>query len=76
MVVSFLGIEFKSKRLRENEKTFILQEFFIWDSSFENFLNGQTPYGLKHVNMTFYLQHIFQYIQLKNVVNYLCFKKK
>ena len=29
-----------------------------------------------HVSITFYLPHIFQYIPLKNVVNYFYFKKK
>ena len=38
----FLGIQFKSKRLRENKKTF-LQDFLTKDSYFDNFLNGQTP---------------------------------
>ena len=30
-------------------------------------------YVLKHVIITFYLPHIFQYIPFKNVVNYFCF---
>ena len=43
MVVSFLGVQFKLKHFRENENNLI-----------ENFLNGQSPYGLKHVIITFY----------------------
>ena len=58
----------KSKYLREKKKNF----HFAY---FENFLNGQSPISLKHILVTFYLPHIFQYIPLKNVVNYFCLKK-
>ena len=61
---------------RKREKAFIFQELLTQDSYFENFLNDQSSYGMKHVIVTFYLPHIFQYIPLKNVVNYICFKKK
>ena len=60
---------------RKHAKAFILEEFLISDSYFENLLNGQSSNSRKHVIITFYLPHIFQYIPLKNVVNYFCFKK-
>ena len=59
MVVSFLGAQFKSKHLRENDL----------NSYLENFLNGKSPHGLKHVIITFYLPHIFQYIPSKMLSN-------
>ena len=77
--VSFLRVQLKSKHLRENEKTrksFNFAKLSTSDSYFENFLSGQSPYALKHVIITFHLPHIFQYIPLKNVANYFCFKKK
>ena len=77
MVVSFLGAQFQSKHLRENEKKLSCWKMFNLTFLFwEFFLNGQSPYDLKRVTIAFYLQHIFQYIPLKNVINYFCFKKK
>ena len=59
--VSFLGVQFKSKHLNENEKKLSFCKNFLPKTLiFENFLNGQSPYGLKHIIIT--LPHIFQYI--------------
>ena len=70
MVVSFLGVPLKSKHLKENEEKLSFCKIVLL--YFENILNGQSLYGLKHVIITFYLTHIFR---IENVVNYFCFEK-
>ena len=76
VAVSFLGVQSKSKHFGENEKDLSFYKNFDLRFLFENILDCQSPYGLKHVIITFYLPHIFQYIPLKNLVNYFCFKEK
>ena len=73
-IFSWSAIQIKAFE-RKREKSFILEEFLTQDSHLEKFLNGQIPYGLKHVIITFCLPHIFQYIPLKIVLSYFCFKK-
>ena len=69
MVVSFLGVQFKSKHFREDKEELSFCKNFDLGFLFSEFLNGQSPYGLKLVVITFYLPHIFQYVPLENVVN-------
>ena len=77
VVVSFFGVQFKSKHLREkNEKKLSFCKNLWLKILILRILNGQSPNGLKLVIITFYLPHIFQYIRLKNVANYFCFWKK